>query len=62
MVSLVGRDRVEECKGRGVVSTDGQTNVLVTSYTFSSTIMYIPFSASLYSATSATVNCFDMFG
>lgn len=35
--------------------------VLVTSYTFSSTMMYIPFSASLCSATSATVNCFDMF-
>ena len=35
--------------------------VLVTSYTFSSTMMYMPFSASLCSATSATVNCFDMF-
>lgn len=33
----------------------------VTLYTFSSIIMYIPFSASLCSATSDLVNCFDIF-
>jgi hypothetical protein len=35
-------------------------NVPVTSYTFSSTIIYIPLSASLCAATSATENVFDI--
>ena len=35
--------------------------VPVTSYTPSSTMMYIPESASLCDATSATVNCWDIF-